>query len=46
MGMDLDAHVCVFQKVIQTNGGKNDVDVINLICFTLRDAISEWGEIL
>jgi hypothetical protein len=40
---DLDAHVCVFQKVIQTNGGKNDVDIVNLICFTLHDAISEWG---
>ncbi len=22
---------------------KNDVDIINLFCFTLRDAISKWG---
>jgi hypothetical protein len=34
----------MFCKAIQANGEKNDVDIINLFCFTLRDAISELGE--
>jgi hypothetical protein len=41
---DVDAHVRVFWKAIQTNGEKNDLDIINLFCLTLRNAISEWGE--
>jgi hypothetical protein len=45
VGIDLDAHVWVFWKAIQTNGERNDSDIINLFCFTLRDAISRWGEI-
>jgi hypothetical protein len=44
IGTDLDAHVHVFQKVIQTNGEKNDADIINLFYFTIKDAISKWGE--
>jgi dynactin complex subunit len=40
----LDAHVKVFQKAIQVNGERNDLNIINLFCFTLRDAISKWGE--
>jgi hypothetical protein len=39
IGTDLDTHVHVFQKAIQMNGEKNDVDIINLFCFTLKDAI-------
>jgi hypothetical protein len=23
---------------------KNDADIVNLFCFTLRNAICEWGE--
>jgi hypothetical protein len=37
--MDLDAHVRVFCKAIQANGEKNDDDIINLFCFTFRDAM-------
>jgi hypothetical protein len=44
MGMDLDAHVLVFHKAIHANGKKNDADIVNLFCFTLHDAICEWGE--
>ncbi len=33
-----------FCKAIQANGEKNDVDIINMFCFTLCDAISELGE--
>jgi hypothetical protein len=39
-----DAHGQVFQKAIQANGEKWDVDIMNLFCFTLRDVISEWGK--
>jgi hypothetical protein len=42
--MDLNAHVHVFCKAIQANGENNDVDIINLFCFTLHDAIFQWGE--
>jgi hypothetical protein len=41
--MDPNAHVLVFCKAIQANGEKNDVDIINLFCFTLRNAIYKWG---
>jgi len=34
----------VFQKVIQANGEKRDANIVNLFCFTLKNAISEWGE--
>jgi hypothetical protein len=34
----------VFWKAIQANGEKNDVDIVNLFYFTLKDVISEWGE--
>jgi hypothetical protein len=44
MGTNLDVHVHVFCKTIQANGEKNDVDIINIFCFTLCDAISKWGE--
>jgi hypothetical protein len=43
-GIDHDVHVIVFQKVIHTNGKKNDADIINLFCFKLHNAICEWGE--
>jgi hypothetical protein len=33
-----------FCKAIKTNGEKNDVNIVNLICFTLHNAILEWGE--
>jgi hypothetical protein len=41
--MDPNAYVLVFCRAIQANGENNDVDIINLFCFTLRDAISKWG---
>jgi hypothetical protein len=44
VGIDLDAHVLEFQKTIQANAEKNDPDIVNLFCVTLRDAISKWGE--
>ncbi len=34
----------MFRKAIQVNGEKGDTDIVNLFCFTLRDAILEWGE--
>lgn len=39
-----DAHVYKFQKAIQVDGERNDPNIVNLFCFTLRDAISKWGE--
>jgi hypothetical protein len=42
--MDPYVHVCVFHKAIKANGERNDVDIINLFCFTRHDVISEWGE--
>jgi hypothetical protein len=42
--MDPNVHVHVFCKAIQANGKKNDVDIINLFCFTLHDAIFKWGD--
>ncbi len=39
-----NGHVQVFQKAIQANGERNDLDIVILFCFTLRDAISKWGE--
>jgi hypothetical protein len=44
IGTNSNVHVWVFQKIIQVNGEKQDTDIMNLFCFTLRDAISEWGE--
>ncbi len=41
---DPNAHVWVFQKAVQANGESNDLDVVNLFCFTLKDAILEWGD--
>jgi hypothetical protein len=46
VGIDLDAHVRVFKKAIQANGEKNDFDIVNMLCFTLRDGILEWGKFL
>jgi hypothetical protein len=43
VGTNIDAHVPVFHKAIQANGDKNDIDVINILCFTYHDAISKWG---
>jgi len=34
----------VFWKVIQVNDEKNDANIVNMFCFTLKDAILEWGE--
>ncbi len=41
VGTNLDAHVQVFRKAIQANGEKQDVNIMNLLCFTLMDAILE-----
>ncbi len=43
-GTNLNAHVRVFQKAIQANGERNDPDIVILFCFTLKNAISKWGE--
>ncbi len=42
--IDPNTHVQVFQKVIQANDEKNDANIVNLFCFTVRDAILRWGE--
>ncbi len=34
----------MFQKAIQANGERNDLDIINIFCFILKDVISKWGE--
>jgi hypothetical protein len=39
-----NAHVWVFWKAIQANGEERKVNIMNLFCFTLRNAILEWGE--
>ncbi len=44
VGTKPNAHIWVFQKVIQANGEGNDLNISNLFCFTLRDVILEWGE--
>jgi hypothetical protein len=43
VGTNLDAHVWVFRKANQANEERNDPDIVNLFCFTLKDAISKWG---
>jgi len=42
--MDPNVHVQVFHKATHANEEKNDVDIVNLFCFILHDAISEWGK--
>lgn len=41
---DPNAHVHVLQKAIEANGERNDLNIVNIFCFTLRDAILEWVE--
>ena len=43
-GTDPDAHIRVFKKAIRANRETEDDEMINLFCYTLRDAVSEWGE--
>ncbi len=45
MGTNLNVHVHIFLQGHSSQGEKNDVDIINIFCFTLCDAISKWGEI-
>ncbi len=42
--IDHDAHIKVFKKTIQTYGETMEMNIINLIGFTLRDNTSKWGE--
>jgi hypothetical protein len=42
---DLDAHNRIFKKTIKANGEMVEINIINLIGFTLKDTIFEWGEI-
>jgi hypothetical protein len=42
--IDPNAHVLVFRKAIQANGEEQDANIMNLFCFTLKDAILEWGK--
>jgi hypothetical protein len=44
VGTNPNVHVQVFWKTIQANGEKQDVDIMNLFFFTLRDSILEWGK--
>jgi hypothetical protein len=44
MGINPNVHVWVFWKAIQANGERSDSNIVNLFCFTLKDAISKWGE--
>jgi hypothetical protein len=44
MGTYPNANVCIFGKAIHANGENNDVDIVNLFCFTLHDEISKWGK--
>jgi hypothetical protein len=37
---DPDAHVKVFKVVIKTNSETNNVEIINLLSFTLKDIVS------
>ncbi len=37
---DPNAHVKVFKATIRTNGGIDNVEIINLFSFTLRDNLS------
>jgi hypothetical protein len=39
---DLDAHVKVFKVAIRAYDDIEDVKIINLFSFTLRDTISDW----
>jgi hypothetical protein len=34
----------MFQKAIQANGEKQDTNIMDLFCFTLKDVILEWGK--
>ncbi len=43
MKMNLDVHVQVFHKAIHANGENNDANIIDLLCFTLGNAMFEWG---
>jgi hypothetical protein len=44
VGTNPNAHVWLFWKAIQANGEERDVNIMNLFCFTLRNAILEWGK--
>ncbi len=44
VGINPNVHVPIFRKAIPANRDKNDVDIINLLCFNFHDAIFEWGE--
>ncbi len=44
VGTNSNAHVQVFRKAIQANGEKRDIEIMNLFCFTLKYATSEWGQ--
>ncbi len=34
----------MFWKAIQANGEKQDIDIVNMFCLTLRNTILKWGE--
>ncbi len=40
--VDLDAHVKVFKATIRANGETNDVEIVNLFSFTLRNIVFDW----
>jgi hypothetical protein len=41
---NLDVHIKVFKKAIKANGETMEVNIINLLGFTLQNNIIEWGE--
>jgi hypothetical protein len=43
VGTNPDVHVRIFCKAIQADRENNDVDIINLFCFTLHDTYLNEG---
>jgi hypothetical protein len=39
---NLDAHVKFFKATIKTNGEIENVKIVNIFSFTLRDTMSNW----
>jgi hypothetical protein len=44
VGTNLEVHVKVFQKAIQVNGEKHNLNIVNFLCFTLWDNNLEYGK--
>jgi hypothetical protein len=40
--IDLNVHVRIFKVAIKTNSETDDVEIVNLFNFTLRDTMFNW----